>query len=262
MFTTETIKPRAVFDFHIHLMGEKRIDAEFLAFARDWNMPFAVSCLGPEGHMIANPTINECRRCNDLVIDLMEKHPDLAYGFCYVSQEHEHLAVEEVRRCVRNGMVGIKLWVAAKCSDERTFPIAEEAIISNVPILQHSYLRWKEILPGESKPVDIVQLAKRYPKLNMIMAHMAFRWKEGVDTVKECPNIYVDTSGFDPELGSVEYAVENLGVDHVLYGSDAPGRDPVCQLGRVMAADISAGDREKILHINAKKLLGLAGGAA
>lgn len=256
------IAPGSIFDIHIHLMGEPVIDREFLDFAKEWRMPFATSCLGPEGHMLAYPTFEECVRCNDLVLDQMDQEPDLAYGFCYVSQEHGQRAVEEIRRCVRNGMSGVKLWVAVKCSDERTFPIVEEAIGLDVPILQHSYLRWEEILPQESKPDEIAALARRYPEMTMIMAHMALRWREGIDAVKDCPNVLVDTSGSDPELGSVEYAVQELGVERVLFGSDGPGRDMLCQIGRVLAADISSEDREKVMRLNSERLLGIDGGVA
>jgi len=47
----------------------------------------------------------------------------------------------------------------------------------------------------------------------------------------------------------------------VLFGSDAPGRDILAQLGKVMAAGIPEPDREKILRGNAERLLGLNGGA-
>lgn len=250
----------SIFDIHVHVLGQPDLDTEFLDFAREWRMSFAASCLGAEGSMLADPTLDQCRKANDLVLRLMEAEPDLVHGFCYVSQAHERQAVEEVRRCMRAGMKGIKLWVAVKCNDPRTFPIAEEAVEVGVPLLIHSYLRWEEILPGESKPPEIAELAARYPALTIIMAHMAFRWREGVDAVQNHPNILVDTSGMDPELGSVEYAVEKLGADRVLFGSDAPGRDVLCQIGRVMAADISPADRDAILHLNSEKLLGLTGG--
>lgn len=254
-------KAASIFDIHVHLLGNPGMDAEFLAFAEQWRMPFAVSCLGPNGGMLAYPTFEECVRSNDMVLELMAQHPNLAYGFCYVSQAHERKAVEEIRRCVRDGgMRGIKLWVAVKCNDPRTFPIAEEAISLQVPILIHSYLRWEEILPEESKPEHIVSLARRYPEMKIIMAHMALRWREGIDAVKDCPNVSVDTSGCDPELGSVEYAVEKLGAERVLFGSDGPGRDVLCQIGRVVAADVSDDDRDAIFHLNAQRLLGIGGG--
>lgn len=254
------MEPGTLFDFHIHLMGQEGPDREFLEFAREHRMPFAVSSLGPTG-FISYPTFDQCRQANDKVLDLMRREPELAYGFCYVSQDHEEQAVEEIRRCVEAGMVGVKLWVAVKCTDPRTFPIAEEAVKHDVPILIHSYLRWEEILPQESKPDEIAWLGRKYPGLKIIMAHMALRWREGCDGVADCPNIYVDTSGMDPELGSVEYAVEKLGVERVLYGSDAPGRDVLCQIGRVMAADISEADRALILKDNAERLLKIGGAA-
>ncbi|MGI6294960.1 MAG: amidohydrolase family protein [Armatimonadota bacterium] len=251
---------RSIFDIHVHFLGNEAMDSEFLRFALDWGMPFATSCLGHQGSMIAYPTFEQCRLANDAVLRQMAQYPDMVYGFCYVSQEHEGRAVEEVRRCIGEGMRGVKLWVAVKVDDERTFPIAEEAIAADVPILIHSYLRLDEILPEESKPWHIAALARRYPELKIIMAHMALHWWDGVDMVADCPNIYVDTSGCDPELGSVEYAVAKLGPERVLYGSDGPGRDVLCQIGRVMAADIPEADKEKVLHLNAKRLLKLEAG--
>lgn len=224
-------------------------------------MPFAVSCLGPDGNMLVYPRFEECVRANDMVLDMMRQNPDLVYGFCYVSQAHGQQAVDEIRRCAAAGMVGVKLWVAVKANDPRTYPIAEEALRLGVPVLIHSYLRWEEILADESKPDEIAELARRYPELKIIMAHMALRWREGCDSVADCPNIYVDTSGMDPETGSVEYAIERLGAERVLFGSDAPGRDVLCQIGRVMAADISESDRAKILRGNSERLLGIGGAA-
>lgn len=252
-------KPDDIFDIHVHWLGNPKLDTEYLEFALDWGMPFATSCLGHEGSMIAYPTFEQCVQANNAVLRQMSEYPDFVYGFCYVSQKHEKQAVEEVRRCVGEGMRGIKLWVAVKVDDPRTFPIAEAAIEHDVPILIHSYLRLDEILPEESKPKHICALARRYPELRIIMAHMALHWWDGIDAVARCPNIYVDTSGCDPELGSVEYAVAKLGSERVLYGSDAPGRDVLCQIGRVMAADISEKARQNVLHLNAKRLLKLEG---
>lgn len=243
-------------DIHVHLLDEPGLDAEFLRFAQQSNMPFAISCLGTNNNMLVDPTPEQCRAGNDLVIDLMHRVPT-AIGFCYLNPLHGPVAIEEMRRCVsEHGMSGIKLWIACRCSDLHVFPIVEEAIRLGVPVLQHSWFRQGDRpFPGESTPDDVAELARRYPDLKLIMAHMGFMWKCGVDVVADCPNVMVDTSGTDPERGMVEYAVERLGADRVLYGSDAPGRDVLCQIGKVMAARLSAEDLEKVLSRNARRIL-------
>jgi hypothetical protein len=188
----------------------------------------------------------------------MEKDPDLFYGFCFVNPLHGQKAVQEIRRCITdNGMYGIKLWLGCVCTDPRVSPIIEESISLGVPILQHSWIR-EEMLPGESSPYDIAELAARYPEMRMIMAHMGYRWRPGVDAIRECPNILTDCCGGDPEMGQTEYAVQMLGADRVLYGSDAAERDVLLQISKVTSADITSEDREKVLHLNAERLLGLA----
>jgi predicted TIM-barrel fold metal-dependent hydrolase len=186
-----------------------------------------------------NPSVDECRKSNDLVLGLAEKKQGLVYRFCYVNPVNGHTEILEMRRCIRDhGMAGVKLWVGCRCNDERVRPIVEEAISLDVPILQHAFLRLCENCPGESYPSDVAALAAKYPEARIIMAHMGFNWRRGIAEIKDYPNVSVDTSGCDPEAGSVEYAVGMLGVDRVLYGSDAPGRDVLYQIGRVVAADL------------------------
>ena len=247
-----------IFDFHVHLLGVESYDDQFLEFAKDWNMPFGVSCLGPNGDFIMNPTPDEFIKSNDMVIKLAENNPKLVYGFCYVNPIYIKESLLEMERCVSSyGMVGVKLWLGCRCNDERIFPIVEKAIELNVPILQHAYLRLTDNLPGESYPIDVAFLASRYPQTKIIMAHIGHDWQKGIAEIKDYSNVWVDTSGLDPESGLLEHTVDSLGVDRVLYGSDAPGRDVLCQIGKVVSSDISEADMMKVLNDNAVKLLGL-----
>ena len=77
----------------------------------------------------------------------------------------------------------------------------------------------------------------------------------GVEMIADCPNVYVDTSGGQPEDGFLQYAVRRIGADRLLYGSDAPCRDFGCQLNKVLDAGLPADILEKILWTNAVELL-------
>jgi predicted TIM-barrel fold metal-dependent hydrolase len=70
-------------------------------------------------------------------------------------------------------------------------------------------------------------------------------------------NVWVDTSGGAPEAGLVEYAVEQVGADRVLYGSDGPIRDLPVAIARVTGAAIAEEAKRAILHDNARALLRL-----
>jgi aminocarboxymuconate-semialdehyde decarboxylase len=65
---------------------------------------------------------------------------------------------------------------------------------------------------------------------------------------------------------SLATAIRFFGVDHILFGTDFPfgpadGSWALDELRAVDTVEITAGDREKILHGNAEKLLGLDEGA-
>jgi predicted TIM-barrel fold metal-dependent hydrolase len=125
-------------------------------------------------------------------------------------------------------------------------------------VLQHAWsmtrIRQRRF---HSDPEDVATLARRFPNVRIIMAHLTGCGVRGVLAVKPCDNLVVDTSGAAPEEGIVEFAVEQLGADRVLYGSDVPVRDFAVALARVTGARLAAAAKRKILHDNARTLLRL-----
>ena len=57
--------------------------------------------------------------------------------------------------------------------------------------------------------------------------------------------------------GTIEYFVDSLGDDRILYGSDVPLIDPRFGVGRIATANISTESKRKILGLNALKVLNL-----
>ena len=196
---------------------------------------------------------------NDDTMDIVGRRPDVYSGFCYLNPAHDpQFMQDELTRSVAEGpLVGIKLWHAVNCRDARLDPIMERAAELGVPVLHHAWYKSGGLSENESSPADVADLGRRFPEVTLVMAHLSGSGCRGVADIKPYPNISVDTCGSQPEHGFVEYAVEQLGAERVVFGSDAPGRDFSCQLGRVQGADITEEQRRAILTENGARLLGL-----
>ena len=71
-------------------------------------------------------------------------------------------------------------------------------------------------------------------------------------------NVYVDTSSAASITpGLVEYAVEQVGSDRIVFGTDTPLYFSPMQRARIDYAEISEADRANILRNTAARLLGL-----
>ncbi len=206
------------------------------------------------------PTSEQCRLANDYVLRMRDAEPDAILPFCYVTPAFPDEAVAEIERCVGGqDMAGVKLWVARRVTDPGLDPIMESAIALDVPVLQHAWLKTTGNLPGESTPFDVADLALRHPRARIIMAHLNGVGYRGIEAVVDVPNVVVDTSGGDPESGMVEMAVQRLGADRVVYGSDAPIRHFGVTMNKVLGADIPDTAKRAILWDNALRVLKLDG---
>lgn len=217
-----------------------------------------VSALGEKSY-IAYPTPEEFVSANNIVLNALNKYPDILLGICYVNPKYPEEALAEIERCIANGpMIGIKLWVSVKASDPIVEIIARKALELEVPILQHAWYKATGNMPDESTPMDVVVLARKFPDLRIHMAHLYGAGLRGIADIADYKNIYVDTSGSEPEAWILEYAVEQLGDERILFGSDAPGRSFGVQLGKVMGADIAEHQKQLILSENAIRFYDLS----
>ncbi len=204
-----------------------------------------------------NPTPQQLREQNDQVLRALSHWHDRAFGFCYVSGEHVEESLREIDRCVRDGpMVGIKLWVARKCSDKALDPIIARAGQLKAVIYQHTWMKTDGTqYAGESTPLDLVELAHRHPQTPLICGHAGGTWELGIRAIRATRTIYLEIAGSDPTNGFIEMAVRELGPSRIVYGSDAGGRSFASQLAKVEGADIPDQARRLILGGNLRRLL-------
>lgn len=210
-----------------------------------------------------NPSPHQIERINDLTIKLVRRWPDILFGFCFLNPRHSRKFIfDEIERCIiKEKFKGIKLEVAVNARDKRLDPIMKKVEELNAIVLHHSWdtsVIGRKMSSGayQSDPSDIAGLASRFPRVKIIMAHLSAAGIRGILEIRPFPNVWVDTSGSQPHSGVIEYAVEELGAERILYGSDIPGRDFSSQLGRIYGAKIKEKEKRLILGENSKKLLG------
>lgn len=220
------------------------------------------------GHMIAlgdvlvfgkNPTAKQISIINDQTADLIRWRPDYYTGFCALNPTlGEKPVMREVERCVALGFRGIKLEISNNARDACMKPVMRAAEQWDIAVLQHSWSMTNiHQRRYHSDPEDTCLLARRHPNVRVIMAHLTGCGYRGVLEAKGVDNLVVDTSGGYPEAGILDYALEQLGADHIVYGSDLPIRETPVTLGRTLGTAMSESEREKILHLNTRRILKL-----
>ncbi|MEQ1825271.1 MAG: amidohydrolase family protein [Pirellula sp.] len=202
--------------------------------------------------------IEEVRGANDSVLAAMKRYPGLIEGFCFVQPGNGAAAVDEIQRCVDAGMIGVKLYNQYKYSDPMVFPVAEKCIQCKIPLLGHSaHLTDPKTIamqPKTSDSLDFCQLAGRYPDLMLILGHVngGGDWEWAIKGLRECPSVYLDTSGSVLENDTIERCVRELGHKRVLFATDQTMEGCV---GKILSADLRPEEREDIFWRNASKIL-------
>ncbi len=251
-----------IIDFHVHPELEDpsfRMANETVRLARKHGIK-RVCLLGDVLHFGYNPSREQIKKINNQTIAMVEKWPDFFYGFCFLNPKHsEKFLLSEVNRCLANeNFRGIKLEVALNAADSRMDRVMRIAAKMHLVVVQHS---WNTEIIGKSQnqsdPEDVACLARRFPQVKIVMAHITSATQRGVLAIRECRNVWTDTSGGQPVSGTIEYALEKLGPERIIFGSDVPIRDFPAQIGKIYGARISAKDRQAILLNNAKRLLGI-----
>ena len=250
-------------DMHNHIVDPvHRADTNW---ARVENMLEAAELLGIETLCCSRPIvggkladIEAVRDVNDAVLAAMKRYPQRIAGFCFLQPGNGAAALDELQRCFDNGMLGVKLYNQFKFSDPILFPIAERCIELRIPLLGHSAhltdVRSIAAQPKTSDSLDFCQLSWRFPALMLILGHVngGGDWQWAIKGLRDCPNVYLDTSGSVLENDTIEMCIRELGQRRVLFATDQTMEGCV---GKILAADITAEQREDIFWRNARRLL-------
>jgi predicted TIM-barrel fold metal-dependent hydrolase len=106
--------------------------------------------------------------------------------------------------------------------------------------------------------VGIGRLADRFPEVSWLIAHAGGSYsfaEEVAACIREYPNVYAEITLTPVTNRVVEFLVSATDEDHVLFGTDAPMRDPRQQLGWVVWAELPLEVKEKVLGGNFQRIL-------
>lgn len=248
-----------IWDLHCHLSGvdgrtpDERM-AQLIEYADRMGIERLVVFMGQS--FLTDPTPEQFRQQNDEVLQALSHWHHRAFGFVYLNPRHEEESLKELDRCVKDGpMIGVKLWVATRCTDPRLDAIVRRAAELKAVIYQHTWLKTSGNLVGESTPAEFAVFAAKHPQAALILGHTGGNWEFGIRAVRALPHVAIDLGGSDPTAGFVEMAVRELGAERILYGSDIGGRSLSSQLAKVLGAQITPQVRRLILGENLKRML-------
>jgi hypothetical protein len=260
----ELLKYRKI-DAHVHIgFNEGDLD-KLLDFA---------DRLGIEKMCISRPVTNFSGnepegpdiviRNNNIIIDAIKKYPDRFTGYLTLNPRYPEESMEEFRRCVDNGMTGYKGYTQVKINDPLYYPFIEKFIEHKMIILMHAFTqlgmggyRMKYDIGKDlhsSTPEDFVDISRRYPEAIFQFAHIGGGgdWEYQCKALKDCPNVYVDTSGSNNEEGMIDFAVQYLGEDRLLFATDNSYYQGV---GRILSSTLTESQKQKIFSGNYIKVL-------
>lgn len=189
---------------------------------------------------------------NNGVAELMAEHKDRIGGAVYVNPEHKNTLDIIKKATQEQGFEMIKLWCCTFADAPCVDPIMEYAEQNGLPVLFHSFKKSSTQVPNESTGIHVANIARRHPKTKILMAHLGGSAHDGIPAIRDLKNVWCDQSGSIYHGDDLNYAIEYLGAERILFGTDNAF---LTNIGQIMGADLTDDARDLIFYKNALKLL-------
>jgi predicted TIM-barrel fold metal-dependent hydrolase len=209
------------------------------------------------------------KKHNDYVISVVDKYPGRLIGFGSFDLFSPQ-ASQETERVLDQGLSGIgEIAFYNSGIDavalEQMEPVLSICLQKEFPVLIHTNEPVGHRYPGKT-PITLAQiygLIQRFPKNKIVLAHWgggiffyAVMKKEVKDSLK---NVYFDTAAspfvYDPAI--YRFAIQTVGIDKILFGSDFPLLKPSRYFEELSTAGLTHDEKISIQGANAARLLKL-----
>lgn len=204
------------------------------------------------------PSPDDVTLGNDAMLAICAAEPERVRMFVTVNPNHTDHALAEIDRCEARGAIGIKLLASRRADDPLLDPIAGVAAERGLPILHHIWQRRTREWPSQeiSDGSDLARLAMRHPHASFILAHIGGGgdYMDTFPAVREAPNVFPDLSGSGVDRGMLDSAVEALGAQRLLWGSDLTMCTGLAKLRALDVIGLSDDDLADIRWRNAARI--------
>lgn len=195
---------------------------------------------------------------NELTLEAIKKYPNRLVGLVWVNPHKDNRALEEVDRAINKwGFKGIKMHPLIDSflpDQDIVYPIMDRARKYKLPVIFHCGH------PPWSLPWHFGNLAEVYPDVTIILGHMGHGHivyiNGSIDVAKKHDNIILETSAM-PMHSKIKEAIEKVGEERVIYGSDMPFGHPSFEIKKVEVSGLSKRQLELVLRENAIKIFHL-----
>jgi uncharacterized protein len=266
---TASLGEEKVFDLHVHLRDGEPSVRKYLADFKDEKVSLAgfgaMWFGGPHQALVGN--IDRTRASNDANMALAAKFP----GMVPIATVHPYdgsAAIDELRRIAGLGAKVLKLHPHTQkfdASDPRVLALVKQAGELGVVVMMDN----AAIVPDDCE--HLFNLALASPKTKFIFAHMGalnFRFWNILALARTAENLFADNIYFDlsgtaviaagsPIEQEFVWTLRNVGVDHVLVGSDYPQMSLSQTLAALDRLPLTDTEKTQIRFDNARKLFGL-----
>jgi len=209
-------------------------------------------------------TLNSANASNGKLVPMVSFHPEM-----------EGSLTEHIERYIELGAKGIKMHPMAQgfdVRDERLEELYKKCSEYCFTILIHCGRVSNARLNEYSDYECILPIIEKYPKLQIVLAHMADgNIARVLEISKKYDNVYFDTSivitGY-PEIirvnepswlddNEVVAVINEIGADKVIFGSDFPWGSPIPDIKRIMNLKLTDEQKRLVFSENAKRIFKL-----
>ncbi|WCT72103.1 amidohydrolase family protein [Sphingomonas naphthae] len=262
--------PAQIFDNHVHLHdGEASIAAYQAQLKADGEAVAGYGAMwfgGPNQALAGDPAV--IRAGNDGILALAARHPGLL-PIATVRPYDGAAAIAELERVAARGVRLLKIHPHTQKfdpADPRVATLVKRAGALGLVVLIDN----ASILPGDSE--KLFNLAIACPQTKFIFAHMGglnFRFWNILALARTADGLLADNLYFDisatvalaagsPIQGEFVWTMRNVGLDHILLGSDYPQFSLHRMTQALDRLGLTAEEKSLIRYDNARRLLGLA----